>query len=96
MLFVAYNKLMSTRDQLMRDCETMRTLVSDRAIPDAEIDSLNEGIQVAVGLVSQCIKRNTTTERSQEKYAKKYNRLVKRYEKATAQLKVVVDRPFEF
>lgn len=58
---------------------------------DAEIDSLNEEIQVVAGLVSQCIKENATTEQSQDEYAKKYNRLVKRYEKATARLKVVTE-----
>ena len=49
---------------------------------DAEIEALNEEIQVVAGLVSQCIKENATSQQSQEEYNKKYNRLVKRYEKA--------------
>lgn len=48
-------------------------------------------IQVVTGLVSLCIKENATTEQSQEEYAKKYNRLVKWYEKATARLTVVTE-----
>lgn len=91
MFLAAYNQLMANRDQLLRDCETMRELVNDCPALDAEIDSLNEEIQVVAGLVSQCIKENATTEQSQDEYTKKYNRLVKRYEKATAQLKVVTE-----
>ena len=91
MFLSAYNQLMTTRDQLVRDCETMRTLVSDCTALDAEIDSLNEELQVVAGLVSQCVKENATTEQSQDEYAKKYNRLVKRYEKATARLKEVTE-----
>ena len=91
MFLAAYNQLMANRDQLLRDCETMRKLVNDCPALDAEIDSLNEEIQVVAGLVSQCIKENATTEQSQDEYAKKYNRLVKRYEKATARLKVVTE-----
>lgn len=91
MFLAAYNQLMTNRDQLLRDCETMRELVNDCPALDAEIDSLNEEIQVVAGLVSQCIKENATTEQSQDDYAKKYNRLVKRNEKATARLKVVTE-----
>ena len=91
MFLAAYNQLMANRDQLLQDCETMRELVNDCPALDAEIDSLNEEIQVVAGLVSQCIKENATTEQSQDEYAKKYNRLVKRYEKATARLKVVTE-----
>ena len=40
-------------------------------------------------LVNQCIKENASKEQSQEEYTRKYNRLVKRYEKATDRLKVV-------
>ena len=91
MFLAAYNQLMANRDQLLRDCEIMRKLVNDCPALDAEIDSLNEEIQVVAGLVSQCIKENATTEQSQDEYAKKYNRLVKRYEKATDRLKVVTE-----
>jgi len=87
MFLTAYNQLTGTREQLLRDCETMRSVLNNCTALDAEIDSLNEEIQVVAGLVSQCIKENATTEQSQEEYTRKYNRLVKRYEKATARLK---------
>ena len=91
MFLAAYNQLMTNRDQLLRDCEAMREMVNGCPILEAEIDSLNEEIQVVAGLVRQCVNENATTEQSQEEYERKYNGLVKRYEKATARLKVVTE-----
>lgn len=65
----------------------MRSVVADFTELDAEIEALNEEIQVVAGLVSQRIKENATSQQSQEEYNKKYNRLVKRYEKAVERLK---------
>lgn len=86
MFLQAYNLLMGNREQVIQACEVMRSIVSDCSKLDAEIDALNEEIQVVAGLVSQCIKENATTQQSQEEYNKKYNRLVKRYEKAVDRL----------
>jgi uncharacterized protein (DUF3084 family) len=77
---------MGNREQVIQACEVMREVVSDCSKLDAEIDALNEEIQVVAGLVNQCIKENATTQQSQEEYNKKYNRLVKRYEKAVDRL----------
>lgn len=65
----------------------MRSVVADCTELNAEIEALNEEIQVVAELVSQCIKENATTQQSQEEYNKKYNRLVNRYEKAVERLK---------
>lgn len=86
MFLQAYNQLMGNREQVIQACEVMRSVVSDCSKLDAEIDALNEEIQVVAGLVCQCIKENSTTQQSQEEYNKKYNRLVKRYEKAVDRL----------
>jgi hypothetical protein len=51
---------------------------------------LNEEITVVSELVKTCVKENASTSQSQEEYAKKYNGLLARYEKATARLTVVV------
>jgi len=91
MFLKAYNILMGTREQVLEACEEMRLLVSDCTELDAEIDALNEEIQVVAELVSQCIKENASTKQSQEEYARKYNRLVKRYEKAMDKLKLATD-----
>jgi len=91
MFLSAYNQLMGSRERLLRDCETMRTLVNDCTALDGEIDSLNEELQVVAELVSQCVRENAATEQPQDEYTKKYNRLVKRYEKAKARLHVVTE-----
>lgn len=87
MFLKAYNALMGSREQVIQACEVMRSVVADFTDLDAEIDTLNEEIQVVAGLVSQCIKENATSQQPQEEYNKKYNRLVARYEKAVARLK---------
>ena len=44
-------------------------------------------INVVAELVKACVKENASTAQSQEEYAKKYNGLLARYEKATARVK---------
>lgn len=77
--FTAFNQLMDSREQVLKACETMREVVADCTDLDTEIDTLNEEIQIVAELVNQCIKENASKEQSQEEYARKYNRLVKRY-----------------
>lgn len=86
---IALNQLIGSRQEIIRACEEMRFIVSDCTELDAEIDFLNEEIQIVSELVSQCINENASTQQSQEEYNKKYNRLVQRYEKASSRLKKV-------
>ncbi len=90
---IALNQLIGSRQEIIQACEEMRVLICDCTELDAEIDALNEEIQIVSELVSQCIKENASTQQSQEEYNKKYNRLVNRYEKASSRLKkVTADR----
>lgn len=90
---IALNQLIGSRQKIIQACEEMRFIVCGCTDLDAEIDALNEEIQIVSELVSQCIKENSSTQQSQEEYNKKYNRLVKRYEKASSRLKkVTADR----
>ena len=52
---------MGSREQVIQACEVMRSVVADFTEFDAEIEALNEKIQVVAGLVSQCIKENATS-----------------------------------
>ena len=67
----------------------MRTIVADTAGLDTEIEALNEEIQVVSELVNQCIIENASTAQSQEEYNNKYNRLVRRYDKAVEKLNLL-------
>ena len=71
---------------LISDCASMRQMLSDTTALDAELASLNEEITVVAELVKACVRENASTAQSQEEYAKKYNGLLARYEKATARL----------
>lgn len=83
---IAYNRLMADRKGVISDCTTMRQVLSDTSALDAELDGLNEEITVVAELVKACVRENASTAQSQEEYAKKYNGLLARYEKATARL----------
>lgn len=82
----AYDRLMASRESVIADCVLMRQVLSNTTALDAELDSLNEEITVVAELVKTCVMENASTAQSQEEYAKKYNGLLARYEKATARL----------
>ena len=78
---------MGDRERVIEDCEEIRELVFNCTELDGKIASLNEEIEVIAGLVDQCVRENASSPQSQTEYADKYNRLVKRYEKAVEKLK---------
>lgn len=80
---IAYNRLMENRNGIVEDCELMRQTLSDCTALDEEIERLTEEITIVAELVKACVKENASSALSQEEYDKKYNSLVKRYEKAT-------------
>lgn len=82
----AYNQLMQDRDGVIADCNQIRNLVSDCTALDAEIEKLTDEIDVVAEMVKACVKENTASAQSQEEYTKKYDTLVKRYEKTSARL----------
>ena len=83
----AYNRMMENREQIIKDCETMRRALTDFAELDAEIERQLEETQVVAELVKAAVKENASTAQSQEAYLKKYEALAGRYEKAAAELK---------
>jgi len=85
----AYNQLMQNRDGVISNCNQIRQLVSDCTGLDAEIEKLTEEIEVLAEMVKACVKENAASAQSQEEYTKKYNALVKRYEKTSARLDTI-------
>ena len=84
---IAYDRLMANREAVIADCDLIRSALSDCSAIDAELETLNEEINVVAGLVNACVKENASCAQSQEVYAKKYNGLLARYKKATARVK---------
>ena len=86
-LFIkAYNRMMENREQIIKDCETIRRVLTDFAALDTEIERQLEETQVVAELVKAAVKENASTAQSQEAYLKKYEALTERYEKAAAEL----------
>ena len=86
----AYNLAMTDKTKIIEDCHLMIETICDCTELNAEIETLNEELKVVSELVSQCVNENARKKQSQEAYAKKYNGLVRRYEKAEKRLKVAV------
>ena len=87
MFVTAYNILVGNLNGLIEDCEEMCAVVGNYDELDAEIEMLNDEIQVVAELVARCIKENASSRQPQDAYQKKYDGLVKRYEKAVGKLK---------
>ena len=86
-LFIeAYNIAMEDKTRVLEDCALMIEYICDCSELDAEIETLTEELKVVSELVSQCVNENARKKQSQEEYAKKYNSLVCRYEKAEKRL----------
>ncbi len=86
----AYNLAMTDKTKVIEDCHLMIETICDCTELNVEIETLNDELKVVSELVSQCVNENARKKQSQEAYAKKYNGLVRRYEKAEKRLKIAV------
>lgn len=80
---------MADKTGVLEDCDLIIETICDCTELDAEIEKLNEELKVVSELVSQCVNENARKKQSQEAYTKKYNSLVRRYEKAEKRLNAV-------
>ena len=86
-LFIeAYNIAMADKTRVLEDCDLIIETICDCTELDAEIENLAEELTVISELVSQCVRENAKKKQSQEEYTKKYNALVRRYEKSEKRL----------
>lgn len=89
MFLKAYNQLMGNRDCIIEDCEIIRTTLCDCSELDADIEKLQEEIEIIAELVKNCVQENAVAAQPQENYTTRYNSLVKRYEKAVEKHKAL-------
>lgn len=68
-----------------------KSYVFDTECFDAEITELQEEMTVTAELIQKCVDENARTAISQDKYKKKYDALVKRFEKAKKRLQEIHD-----
>ena len=63
---IAYDRLMSDRDNVIVDCELMRQALPDCSALDTEITELGKEVEIVAGLVDACVKENASYAQSQE------------------------------
>ncbi len=78
----AFNKLLNGKDALLEDCRLMQSHLTDCSAIDAELEELQQEIEVVTELTQRCIQENARSAQSQEEYTARYNGYVKRYETA--------------
>ena len=86
MFLEAYNRLMGRREQMLEDCEEIRSLLGDTSEIDEKIRGIKEEIEIVVEMVNKHVKENATKQLKQDTYIEKYNSLVKRYESLNKKL----------
>ena len=82
----AYNIAMADRTTVLEDCKIMIDTVCNHTKLNEEIDALTAELKVVSELVSECVSENARKKQSQDAYTKKYNSLVRRYERAEKRL----------
>ncbi len=79
----AVGKLMTDRERLIDDCDTMReTLLATADELDRECETLTEEMDTVSALTKRLIAENASTAMSQDEYNRKYDSLAERYNKA--------------
>lgn len=89
-LFVkAVNQLIINSQLILKKYAEMRDVIFDTACFDAELEELQDEMNVTAKLIQKCVCENANTVINQESYQKKYNGLVKRFETAKTRLEEI-------
>ena len=82
----AYNRMMSNREQLLNDCESMYSALADVKDLETRIRELTEEMKFVSDMSAALIKQHAAQAESQEEYNKRRSELLTRYEKAQSEL----------
>lgn len=82
MFLRAYNQMMGDRERVIEDCNAIRMALCDCEKLDADIAKWHDEIEMIAGLVKKCVQDNASSPLPQGEYGKRYESLVKRYDKA--------------
>lgn len=70
---------MKKKANVVEDCEFMIKLIDNTAELSEKIDSLNEEIDVVIGMVEKLIKENMAAPQDQDEFTRKHKNLEKRH-----------------
>lgn len=86
MFLEAYGQFMEMREQILEDCTLIRQSLTDLHDWDAAIAAQVEEAEIVAGLVRTAVKKNASSDGSEEAFRGSYEELCKRHEKATQEL----------
>ena len=86
MFLEAYRQFMGKREQILEDCALIRQSLTDLRDWDAAIAAQVEEAEIVAELVRTAVKKNASSDESEEAFRKSYEELCKRHEKATQEL----------
>lgn len=79
--FIAvFNSIISLKEPYLEACETAKSVLTNTAAVDREMDRLRQEMEVITGLIKKCIDENSSKAMDQEEYTARYNGFVDRYE----------------
>jgi hypothetical protein len=84
---MAYNELFQDKDEIIANCELIKTQYSDCIKIDAELEEIKREIEVVVELTQKCIDENSKQVKNQDDFLIRYKDYVERYENLKIRLK---------
>ena len=87
---VAVNKLITDKDQIIRNLESFKDILYNTKPLEIEQAEMQSEIEVVAGMMRQCINENAHIVLDQEKYQKRYNVLVQRFDYAKSKLATIM------
>lgn len=85
MFIRAVNLLLSEKDELAANVQTIITALCDTTNLEKRLAELREELEVVVELTERCVGENARIPLDQDEYTERYNGLVERYEKTKAE-----------
>ena len=86
LFIMAVNKVIKNRTAIIRNLANIYDELFDTSKLQAEQTELEEELQVIAQMVDKCINDNAKTDTPSEDFEKRYNKLIKRYERTRARL----------
>lgn len=86
MFLEAYGQFMEKRGQILEDCTLIRQSLTDLRDLDTAIAAQVEEAESVAGLVRTAVKKNASSDESEEAFRGSYEELCERYEKAIQEL----------
>lgn len=80
----AFNLFFGNKREVIKNYRTIAALYTDCTTIDAELNALNQELEVITEMTHKCIQDNATSPQNQEEYLERYNSLVSKYEEIVA------------